>query len=190
MNKFINLKNIFIFLLGGILFSGITAYAAYKIHAREVSYTPENESFQVENVNSALDSLYEKTQSSQLKLLNAENGMYPQNPVTDKYSDSMTYTAEESGDLLFSVVVNVSGYLAVASNDVTTTNSNSKVTLMGSSNNWTMTSETGSYAPNYIYTVKNVSKGDQITLSVSARPLSGITKHNSIVLSYQVYKIG
>ena len=47
------------FLLGGILFGSIGIYAASYL-AKDISYTPENASWEVSNVNDALDNLYKK----------------------------------------------------------------------------------------------------------------------------------
>ena len=55
-------KEIIIFILGGIFFSCITAYAAYKYNASEIGYEPENENFDVENVEEAINYLYDKYQ--------------------------------------------------------------------------------------------------------------------------------
>ena len=54
-----NKKFIFGFILG-ILVMGTTAYAAYKYQAKEVGYTPSNENFKVDNVEDAIEELYQK----------------------------------------------------------------------------------------------------------------------------------
>lgn len=59
MKKLIQ-NNIVCFIIGAILFSGITAYASYKIYANDVAYEPSNENFEARDVKAALDSLYEK----------------------------------------------------------------------------------------------------------------------------------
>ena len=53
-----NKKMILSFVLGGLIFSCITVYAAYKYQAGEVGYTPSNENFDVDNVESAINELY------------------------------------------------------------------------------------------------------------------------------------
>ena len=55
-----NKKFMFGFIIGGLIFSTITAYAAYKYQAIDVSYTPNNENFDVDNVEDAINELYSK----------------------------------------------------------------------------------------------------------------------------------
>ena len=50
-------KNILIFILGGLLFSSITATAAYVYTARDIGYTPSDENWSVTNADQALSSL-------------------------------------------------------------------------------------------------------------------------------------
>lgn len=45
------------FIIGGILFSGITVFAIHVYHANEIPYSPKNTSWNVSNVKTALDSL-------------------------------------------------------------------------------------------------------------------------------------
>lgn len=54
-----DLKIILSFLIG-ILFSGITVYAATTYLSRDVSFTPSDENWKVSNVEDALNDLYEK----------------------------------------------------------------------------------------------------------------------------------
>lgn len=56
MKKFLK-SRIFPFILGAIIFSGITA-SAYTILASDVTYTPSNSSWEVDNVKDAIDELY------------------------------------------------------------------------------------------------------------------------------------
>ena len=57
MKKIINKYTIFSFILGGIVFSSVSIYA-YLVAATNVSYTPSNTSWNVSDVNGALNSLY------------------------------------------------------------------------------------------------------------------------------------
>jgi len=58
------LKNsILTFVLGAIIFSGITAYAAGRYYANQVEYEPSNPNFNVDNMADALDELYDKTKN-------------------------------------------------------------------------------------------------------------------------------
>ena len=62
MKKIINKYTIFAFILGAIIFSSVSVYA-YLVAASNVSYTPSNTSWNVSNVNSALNSLYTMAQN-------------------------------------------------------------------------------------------------------------------------------
>ena len=53
-----NKKMMLSFVLGGLIFSCITVYAAYKYQASEVGYTPSNSNFKVDNVEDAIEELY------------------------------------------------------------------------------------------------------------------------------------
>ena len=53
------IKIIISLLIGIVIGSTLTAYAAYSYHAKEVEYTPENKNFNVNDVESALNKLYE-----------------------------------------------------------------------------------------------------------------------------------
>ena len=58
---------IFTFILGAVLFSGITAVSAYTILANDIGYTPKDSTWKksngedITNVGEAIDGLYEKT---------------------------------------------------------------------------------------------------------------------------------
>mgnify|MGYP005783959677 CR=1 FL=1 len=47
----------------GIMLTSMTVYAAYQYQANEVSYSPANESWEVENVKESLDELYERVKN-------------------------------------------------------------------------------------------------------------------------------
>ncbi len=52
-------SQLFAFILGMIIASAGTAYAAYSIYSYQVSYTPSNSSWEVDNVEDALDYVYD-----------------------------------------------------------------------------------------------------------------------------------
>ena len=66
MNKFIysNLKIIIFVIISGILFTGIGVYATTKYLAKDISFNPKNESWNVTNVEEALDELYSNANKS------------------------------------------------------------------------------------------------------------------------------
>ena len=66
MKQFIknNLKVFVIVVITAILFTGIGVYAANTYLAHDISYTPSNENFDVNNVEDALNELYDKTEIS------------------------------------------------------------------------------------------------------------------------------
>ena len=60
MKKIFRKSNIFSFLLGAVIFSGITGVTAYTILASDVGFTPKNNSWKVDNLSDAIDDLYAK----------------------------------------------------------------------------------------------------------------------------------
>ena len=56
-------NSIFTFILGGVCFASITAFAL-SVHSNQVVYTPNNPNFKVENVEEALDELYAKMRNA------------------------------------------------------------------------------------------------------------------------------
>lgn len=56
-------NNIFYFILGAVIFGGVSVYATYKLMAEEVSFIPGDKSWKVGSVKEALDSLYERSLS-------------------------------------------------------------------------------------------------------------------------------
>ena len=53
-------KDKILYFVLGLLVASTVVYAAYKYNANEVGYTPNNENFEVDNVESAIDELYNK----------------------------------------------------------------------------------------------------------------------------------
>lgn len=68
--KFI--KIVIIIIITAILFSSISAYATYNYLAKDISYTPSNSEFEVDNVEDALNELYKSKISSNINFENAE----------------------------------------------------------------------------------------------------------------------
>ena len=62
------MKKTFILILGIIIGTSITAYAAYKYNANEIGYTPGNENWKVENVDTAIKELYKRVSNIELEL--------------------------------------------------------------------------------------------------------------------------
>lgn len=62
MKKFLT-SRIFTFILGAVIFSGITGVAAYSILASDIGYTPKDSSWEVNNVKDAIDDLYTKSKN-------------------------------------------------------------------------------------------------------------------------------
>ena len=63
MKKFLT-SRIFAFILGAIIFSGVTGVIAATIMAKDVSYTPKDTTWNVDNVEDAIDSLYTKANTT------------------------------------------------------------------------------------------------------------------------------
>lgn len=57
-------SRIFAFILGTLIFSGITAVSAYTILANDIEYTPKDTTWEVNNVKDAIDDLYSKVDNS------------------------------------------------------------------------------------------------------------------------------
>ena len=51
-------SNIFSFIVGAVLFGGIGVVAAYNMLAKDIKYTPSDTSWNVDNVEDAIDDLY------------------------------------------------------------------------------------------------------------------------------------
>ena len=62
MKKLIK-NNLFGFIIGGIIFGSIGIYAASIYYAKDISYEPSDASWEVSNVNEALNELNEITKN-------------------------------------------------------------------------------------------------------------------------------
>lgn len=63
MKKIFKKSNIFSFLLGAIIFGSVVGVSAYSIFATDIEYTPKDITWNVDNVESALDDLYIKAKT-------------------------------------------------------------------------------------------------------------------------------
>jgi len=93
--KKLNFNRVLFFILGGIFFSSITAYAATTILSKDVKFTPQNTAWDVENVEEAINSLYTKNNNMYLyKRVTSANGAKTINisdlKVNDYYLCSIT----------------------------------------------------------------------------------------------------
>lgn len=75
MKKFItnNLKIITTIIISGSLFTGIGVYAATQYLAKDISFSPKDESWKVTNVDAALNELYKNSNKSVYIYLRAES---------------------------------------------------------------------------------------------------------------------
>ena len=60
MKKIFKKSNILSFVLGAIIFSGITSVAAYTLFANDIGFNPRDNNWHVDNVKDAIDDLYDK----------------------------------------------------------------------------------------------------------------------------------
>ena len=67
-------NNIFFFILGALIFGGISVVFAYTMVASKVDYRPLNENWDVNNVNDALDDLYSINKDNSTIRFNANGG--------------------------------------------------------------------------------------------------------------------
>lgn len=93
MKKIFRKSNIFSFLLGAVMFGGITVVSAYTIFANDIEYTPKDTAWKksdgtdITNVKEAIDELYIKSnynnsECSDIILsfyLNSKSDGYPSN---------------------------------------------------------------------------------------------------------------
>lgn len=70
-------SRIFSFILGAVIFSGISV-CAYSLSSNDISFTPENNNWQVSNVEEAVNDLYDKSNLGDLEIImskgNVANG--------------------------------------------------------------------------------------------------------------------
>ena len=109
-------SRIFAFVLGAIIFSGITAVSAYTIFANDIGYTPKDSTWKksngedITNVKDAIDELYSKAINKPISIIdsNNRNTYNIPNGVTKAYvlySHSTSFqnlNLEITGDILLS----------------------------------------------------------------------------------------
>ena len=127
MKKFIR-NNIFGFILGGLIFGGIGIYAV-SYYAKDVTYTPGDKTWEVSNVEEALNSLYEnKSSSSNLTYITEAIKVIYNNSTV---SSTITTTKEIKKGI---IVVGVSTYTSIEASPshrgFTCTSTSGKVTLL------------------------------------------------------------
>ena len=108
-------KTIFGIFIGLIISSGIV-YAATLIDSKDVTYTPSDSSFDVSNVESALDKLYEKIDIKSNKPISIDiyRGIYT---VIEVNANEITFTA--NGDANGSAVSYPTQWYIAGSNNLT-----------------------------------------------------------------------
>ncbi|MBE6160631.1 MAG: hypothetical protein E7158_00215 [Firmicutes bacterium] len=103
------------FVLGALIFSSISVYAAGKYYAKDIEYTPKNSSFNVDNMADALDALYTKvkpeytgatevTPSQSSQTLNTKDKALTKNitinPIPNTYKNLTTQTNATASDIV------------------------------------------------------------------------------------------
>lgn len=84
------------FIIGSLLFSGITVLAIHVYHANEISYSPKNTNWNVSNVKSALDSLdtdFTNYQVGMINMLRSKGINVSDNADFNEISDALTRAA-------------------------------------------------------------------------------------------------
>lgn len=87
MKKIFKKSNIFSFLLGALIFSGITGVVAATILAKDMSYSPKDTTWKVDNVKEAIDDLY-TTANTRIAGLNSQ--------ISTLESQNSTLTSEKN----------------------------------------------------------------------------------------------
>lgn len=173
-------------IISGLVFSSISVYAVYRIHARDVSFTPDRKDWQVDNVSSALDELY-LSERPKLKILNKQNEDY--HPKQNIYSGYKEYTSTVDSELLIILTLNYSGYYENVTYNLTSTNENFSYSLLDMSTNNTITNNHGSGTATYVIKTSKVNKDEKITIHYSSTPGSATIGYNNITSSVQIYEI-
>ena len=113
MKKFFkkNIKIIISFVTGILLASG-TAYAVIVTSSNNVSFTPSNTTWNVNNVESALNSLYQDSLNNYLNGYNAgkaDSGGYDLIYFNQKVKPAVTYTFNKAYKLVLCIAMGPSG---------------------------------------------------------------------------------
>ena len=155
MKKIFKKSNILSFILGAIIFGGVGTVVAATILAKDVSYTPKDTSWQVDNVKDAIEDLYSKakpeytgsttvTPTTSSQTLFTKNKILTNNitiePIPSTYKKLTTTTTVSANTLL-------NGYKAYTSDGTLVTGSLSTNCVSGE----------------FVLTQDNVSNGLKIT---------------------------
>lgn len=139
----------FIGIMVGILLSGITVYAAYSYLASDITFTPSNIEWDVNNVNDALDYLYNEENKNILNKLDLD-------VTANAYAGSKTMGMSTSIDLekgnylIFGVMSYTSPYTTGSNSSV---DSSEQISLTSTAGNCTFISGRMSISfPTEIYT--------------------------------------
>lgn len=96
--KFIknNIKILIIIIITAILFSGLSIYATYTYLAKDIIYIPDNSNFKVNNVEDALNELYESVKTN-ISGLDTSKLLY----TSTSHNGSYTFDGTHSKALVF-----------------------------------------------------------------------------------------
>lgn len=162
--KLFKKDNILAFLLGAVIFGSIGVVSAYSILANDIGYTPNDTTWEVDNVKNAIDDLYTKKFLSSLK--NYEI-VASQGSTSTRKNVSISYAAQKDGI----AIAIIFGYSAYGTNYVNTA-------ITTTSNNIIHPKIAGSVDRNkYAFAVYELHAGDII--NVSSEQTNGETNLNS-----------
>lgn len=154
MRQFIK-NNMIGFLLGALIFGGVGVYALDKIHAKDVSFSSSNSNFMAENVNNALDTLYEKTN------LNQDMNIANYDVLIHK---------DKGGEGYNTILTNGRSKLSIGSRTYTSVAGTTYFNIMGYyTENGMVQAETllHTTSPSSVQEVFDISKYDSITIAVA-----------------------
>ena len=174
MKKIFKKSNIFSFLLGALIFSGITGVVAATMLANDVSYSPKDTTLKVDNVKDAIDDLYTKakpeytgittvTPTTSSQLLSTNNKILKSNitieAIPSTYKNLTTTTTVNSGTVL-------NGYKAYTSDGtlITGTLSTDCFKSIYHHNANSQVNIPLSFTPTMFYISHNMPNGDTISL--------------------------
>ena len=141
---------IFTFILGAVLFSGITGVVAYQYQASQVSFTPKDKTWKVDNVKEAIDDLYTKakpeytgstivTPTTSSQTLSTKDKILTKNitinAIPDTYKNLTTTTTVSASNLLSGVKAYTSDGTLVTGNVSTNCVSGSHTWTQNDTNN-------------------------------------------------------
>lgn len=105
MKKIIT-SRIFSFILGAIIFSGVTVFA-YSISSKDIKFTPTDSSWEVDNVEEAMNSLYDKAKNFDVNLATdvtaSSNSVMNGNYFSTEYITSGKLNVQEGAYYVLSV---------------------------------------------------------------------------------------